>query len=125
MVDQIIAHAREEAPNECCGVVGGSDGRATTLYRGQNAFQSPLRYEIDPNDLFRIYRQTEERGEEFLAIYHSHTGSPARPSQTDINTARYPDAVYLIVSLQDPDKPDLRGFWIRDQQVKVAELIIE
>jgi proteasome lid subunit RPN8/RPN11 len=125
LVDEMIAHAREEAPNECCGMVGGMDGRATTVYRATNAEASPLRYSLDPSDQFRIMKEIEDRGEELAAIYHSHTGSPAYPSQTDVNLAFYPDALYLIVSLQDPDSPDVRAFTIRDGSIEPAGLEIE
>ena len=85
--DEVIAHAREEAPNEACGLIGGIDDRAQTVYRARNAEASPLRYNLDPKDQFRIMSEIEERGEELAAIYHSHTASPAYPSQTDINLA--------------------------------------
>jgi proteasome lid subunit RPN8/RPN11 len=120
----MVGHAREEAPNECCGLIGGADGAATTLYRARNAEASPLRYNLDPQDQFRIMREMEERGEDLAAIYHSHTHSPAYPSQTDINLATYPDALYLIVSLADP-QGQLRGFRITDGEVKEADLVIE
>ena len=122
MVDEIVAHAREEAPNECCGMIGGVDGDATSVYRSINAEASPLRYSLDANDQFRIMREIEERGEEMVGIYHSHTASAAYPSQTDVNLAAYPDAVYLIVSLQGPEDPELRGFWIRDGDIEEAQL---
>jgi proteasome lid subunit RPN8/RPN11 len=123
--DQMLEHAREEAPNECCGIVGGKDGEATTLYRAANAEQSPLRYTLDPNDLFRItFREIPERGEEMLAIYHSHTASPAYPSQTDINLATYPDAIYLILSLADGEAL-LRGFRIDGEKVREVDLSVE
>jgi [CysO sulfur-carrier protein]-S-L-cysteine hydrolase len=122
--DEMLEHARDEVPNECCGILGGKDGEATTLYRATNAEQSPLRYTLDPNDLFRItFREIPERDEEMLAIYHSHTASPAYPSQTDINLATYPDAVYLILSLSDDEQP-LRGFRIDDGQVTEVELAV-
>jgi [CysO sulfur-carrier protein]-S-L-cysteine hydrolase len=121
-VDEIVAHAREDAPNECCGMIGGVDGNATSVYRSVNAEASPLRYSLDANDQFRIMREIEESGEELLAIYHSHTGSAAYPSQTDINLAAYPDAVYVIVSLLNSSEPEVRGFWIRDGKVTEAEL---
>jgi len=122
MVEEMIAHAREEAPNECCGMIGGADGSATTVYRSINAEASPLRYSLDASDQFRIMQEMEQRGEELVGIYHSHTGSAAHPSQTDVNLAAYPDAVYVIVSLEDPQNPDVRGFWIRDGQIDEAEL---
>jgi len=64
----------------------------------------------------------ENAGEGLVGIYHSHTGSAAYPSQTDVNLAAYPDAVYVIVSLEDPQNPDVRGFWIRDGQIDEADL---
>jgi proteasome lid subunit RPN8/RPN11 len=122
--DELLEHAREEAPNECCGLIGGSDGVAKTAYRARNAEASPLRYNLDPQDQFRIMSEMEERGEELSAIYHSHTASPAYPSQTDINLAAYPDALYLIVSLAEGERP-LRGFSIRDGEVTEVDLAVE
>jgi proteasome lid subunit RPN8/RPN11 len=126
LVDEIVAHAREEAPNECCGMVAGTDGRATRVCRARNAEASPLRYAIDPQDQFRIMSEIEERGEQVAGIYHSHTASPAEPSQTDINLAEYwPDPLYLICSLADPDAPRVRAFEIRDRLVSEVELEVE
>jgi [CysO sulfur-carrier protein]-S-L-cysteine hydrolase len=125
LVDQIVAHAREDAPNECCGMIGGADGRAATIYRATNAEASPLRYSIDAKEQFDLMRRIEDAGEELVGIYHSHTRSPAYPSQTDVNLAGWPDAVYLIVSLQDPEAPQVRGFWIRDSGISDAELHVE
>jgi len=122
--EELLTHAREDAPNECCGLIGGGDGVAKTVYRARNAEASPLRYNLDPQDQFRIMSEMEERGEELSAIYHSHTASPAYPSQTDINLAAYPDALYLIVSLAEGEK-DLRGFRIEDGDVSEVELEIE
>src|SRR6266550_971529 len=84
MLEEMIAHAREEAPNECCGMIGGADGSATAVYRSINAEASPLRYSLDASDQFRIMQEMEKRGEELIGIYHSHTGSAAYPSQTDV-----------------------------------------
>src|SRR3954471_23971125 len=122
--DELLTHAREEAPNECCGLIGGSKGVAKTVYRARNAEASPLRYNLDPQDQFRIMTEMEERGEELSAIYHSHTASPAYPSQTDINLAAYPDALYLIVSLAAGEK-ELRGYRIEDGEVTEGEPAVE
>lgn len=125
LLDEIVAHAREEAPNECCGLVGGSDGRAGTVYRARNEFESPLRYNVHPQDLLQITNEIDDRGEELAAIYHSHTGSEAYPSQTDINlAANWPDPVYLICSLASPE-PEVRGFAIRDRAVEEVELVVD
>lgn len=125
LIDEIVAHAREDLPNECCGMVGGVDGEARTVHRARNAEASPLRYSIDAGEQFRLMKEIEGAGEELFAIYHSHTKSAAHPSQTDVNLAAWPEAVYLIVSLADPGAPDLKGFWIRDGEIADAELAVE
>jgi proteasome lid subunit RPN8/RPN11 len=125
MVEVLVAHALEEAPNECCGMIGGSDGRARSVYPAANAEASPLRYSLDPADQFRIMREIEERGEELVAIYHSHTASVAYPSQTDVNLAFYPDAVYLIVSIEDLANPVVKGFHIREGGIDEADLELD
>ena len=121
--DELAAHAREDEPNECCGMIGGRDGAASTIYRASNAEASPLRYNLDPSDQFRIMSEMEDKGEDLAAIYHSHTKSPAYPSQTDINLATYPDALYVIVSLLEGEEP-VRAYEIRDGEVKEVELEI-
>ena len=124
--DEIVSHAREDAPNECCGLVSGSDGRATRVYRARNAERSPLRYTIHPTDQLRIMNEIEERGEEIAAIYHSHTRTSAEPSQTDVNLAEnWPDPLYLICSLADPKDAELRGFAIRGGVVEEVDLDVE
>ena len=122
LLDEIVAHAREEAPDECCGMIGGGNGDAATVYRSINAEASPLRYSLDANDQFRIMREMEGNGEELVGIYHSHTTSAAYPSQTDVNLAAYPDAVYVIASLLNSAQPDVRGFWIRDGKIDETQL---
>jgi [CysO sulfur-carrier protein]-S-L-cysteine hydrolase len=125
LIDEVIAHAGEEAPNECCGLIGGSNGRAATVYRARNEFASPLRYNVHPDDLLRITNEISATGEELTAIYHSHTRSEAYPSQTDINLAEnWPGPVYLICSLAGA-KPEVRGFEIRDGAVEEVELDVE
>jgi [CysO sulfur-carrier protein]-S-L-cysteine hydrolase len=123
MLDRIVAQAREEAPNECCGIVGTRDGRAVTLYRLRNAAASPLRYEIDPREQLRTFEALDEAGLEAGIIYHSHTRSAPLPSQTDINLAFYPDALYLIVGVAERDD-DVRAWRIVDGQVAEAPLEI-
>ena len=123
--DEIIAHARQEAPNECCGVLAGRDGRVEKLFRAVNSEKSPYRYNVDPQDLLRIYRQCDASGWDFLAIYHSHTHTEAYPSPTDVGLAAWPDSLYLIVSLADPENPVLRGFRIQDGRVSEEDLLVE
>lgn len=122
-IDQLIAHAREDVPNECCGVVASKDGAATAVHRVVNAAASPLRYEMDSKDFLRVYNLIDDADEDVGAIYHSHTRSAAYPSQTDINLALWPDALYIIVSLAEDDAPDVKAFSIVDR--KVAEVPLE
>lgn len=122
--DEIVAHAREEAPNECCGIIAGHLGRAVRLFRAVNAEASPFRYNVDSRDLLRIYREIEGNGWEFLAIYHSHTHTEAYPSPTDVRLAAWPEAYYVIVSLAEAERPVLRAFRIVDGQVTEQALRI-
>jgi proteasome lid subunit RPN8/RPN11 len=122
-IEDMIAHAGEEAPNECCGVIAGKDGAATKLFRAENAEHSPYRYNIDSRELLRIYREIDEHGWEILVIYHSHTHTPAYPSPTDLSLAGYPDAFYLLVSLAD-EPPDVRAYRIRDGAVSEEPIIV-
>ena len=106
LIDEIVAHAREDAPNECCGMVAGLDGRATRVHRARNAEDSPLRYTIHPQDQIRIMTEIEERGEELAAIYHSHTKTPPEPSQTDVNLAdNWPDPLLSDLLARGPGEP--------------------
>jgi proteasome lid subunit RPN8/RPN11 len=124
LLDEIVAHARADAPNECCGMVASRDGRAVAVHRAANAAASPFRYEIEGMEQYRIQTAIEDAGLELGAIYHSHTRSEPTPSQTDINLAFYPDAVYLIVGLQH-DEPDVRAWRIVDGAVTEAALEVE
>jgi proteasome lid subunit RPN8/RPN11 len=125
LLDEVLGHAREEAPNECCGLIGGRDGRATAVYRARNEFESPLRYNVHPQDLIRITNEIEARGEELAAIYHSHTRSEAYPSQTDVNlAANWPDPVYLICSLA-AEEPEVRAFTIRGGAIEEVKVDVE
>ena len=122
LIDEMIAHAREEAPNECCGIIAGQDGRAVKLFRANNSEASPFRYNVDSKDLFRIHRECDENGWEFMVIYHSHTASEAYPSATDVRLAFWPDTFYVLVSLMEPDEPVVRAFRIVDGRVEEEEL---
>lgn len=126
LIDEMVAHAREDLPNECCGMVGGVDGEASAVIPVVNSAASPLRFEMDPQGQYNALKAIEDEGKEMLAIYHSHTKSAAYPSQTDVNQAvNWPDAIYLIVSLRDEDAPDVKGYWLKDLTIADAELLIE
>jgi [CysO sulfur-carrier protein]-S-L-cysteine hydrolase len=124
LLDELVEHARSEAPIECCGMIASRDGAAVRVYRATNAAASPLRYEIDGAEQYRIQMEIEDAGLDLGAIYHSHTRTEPYPSQTDINLAFYPDAVYVIVGLGG-DQPDVRAYEIREGRVQETELVVE
>ena len=124
LVDEMVAHAREDLPNECCGMVGGRDGEATEVIRVANSAASPLRYEMDPQEQYNALKSIEDGGGELLGIYHSHTKSAAYPSQTDVNQAvAWPDQVYLIVSLAEEGSPDVKAYLLKD--LRIADVALD
>jgi [CysO sulfur-carrier protein]-S-L-cysteine hydrolase len=122
--EAMVAHAREEMPNEACGLLAGPDGRAEHVFRMRNADNSPLTYRLDSTEQLRVFNEIEEKGWEIAAIYHSHTHTEAYPSETDRRQAFYPDAHYVLVSLADRDNPTVRAFTIRDGVIEEQELRI-
>jgi proteasome lid subunit RPN8/RPN11 len=123
MREEIIAHARADAPRECCGVIAGRNGQPTRLYRLTNLEQGVDRYLIDDEELFRVYREIEDGGDDLLAIYHSHPVSVAYPSKTDVAFAFWDESFYIICSLEFPESPVIRAFRIVNEQITEAEII--
>jgi [CysO sulfur-carrier protein]-S-L-cysteine hydrolase len=111
--EEIVAHARREAPRECCGLLVGRGGAIEEAVRARNLADAPTRYFMDPRDHFDALRHARSRGVDVLGFYHSHPHSAAWPSETDRAEAHYADHVYLIVSLAD-DEPDVRLFRLVD-----------
>jgi [CysO sulfur-carrier protein]-S-L-cysteine hydrolase len=130
LLEQILAHAREEAPNECCGVLAvapSSDGpttaHATRVHRARNTAASPLRFEIDGLEVMSLLDSIEGDGLEIGAIYHSHTRTAPYPSQTDINFAvNWPGVEWIIVGLADPAIPEIRSYLIEGGAVREVEI---
>ena len=123
LFDQMVSHARADAPNECCGMIASRDGEAVKLYPAANAAASPLRYEIDGAEQYRIQMAIDDEDLELGAIYHSHTRSAPYPSQTDINLAFYPEALYVIVGVAG-ENTEVRAYRIRDGQVDEVGLTV-
>jgi [CysO sulfur-carrier protein]-S-L-cysteine hydrolase len=146
ILDDMIAHARELDPFECCGLLAGTNGAVTRQYRITNTVAQDARalevfdgadvkqlghlsdstkaevaYFMDPKEMLAAFKDMRQRNLELTVIYHSHTHSPAYPSATDVGLAYYPDAAYLIVSLERKTAPDLRVYWIKDRQISQAE----
>ena len=111
-IEEIVAHAREDAPDECCGLLAGRDGRTARVYRMENSAHSPLRFEVDPIDVMRTLEAIDEEGLEVAALYHSHTRTEPFPSQTDVTFAEaWPGTPWIIVGLAG-DEPLVRTFRI-------------
>ena len=132
MIGQMIAHAYEEAPNECCGMISGKDGIPTKLHHLRNSEASPYRYQIHPLDYRKVDEENEANGWELMAIYHSHVASRAYPSPTDVRMARwpgsseldmFPDAYYILISLKDHNAPLIRAFKIKGGKVSRQAII--
>jgi len=121
LLDELIAHARADAPNECCGMIAARDGEAVAVHRATNSAASPLRYVIDGKEQYEIQTAIEDAGLDLGAIYHSHTRSAPEPSQTDVNLAFYPEALYVIVGVQH-EQPDVRAWRIVGGEVSEAAL---
>jgi len=117
--DAIVAHARRDHPDEACGVVAGPAGtdKATRFIPMENAERSPTFYRFDSMEQFRIWKEMDERDEEPVVIYHSHTATEAYPSRTDISLASEPGAHYVLVSTREPDTVEFRSFRIVDGDV--------
>jgi proteasome lid subunit RPN8/RPN11 len=112
--DELVAHARDDAPNECCGIALMRDGGVEAVSRATNERASPYGYSLDAKSLLEAFNAAEDGYT--VAIYHSHPRSAPEPSQTDINLAEYPDYLYVIVSLAG--EPEVRAWWIRDGKVE-------
>jgi [CysO sulfur-carrier protein]-S-L-cysteine hydrolase len=122
LLEQVIAHAREEAPNECCGVLAvepGPPARAVRAHRAVNTAASPLRFEIDGREVLSLIDAIEGEGLELGAIYHSHTRTAPYPSQTDINfAAHWPGVEWVIVGLAEGKDPEVRSYLIDTGRVE-------
>ena len=129
LADELLAHARAEVPNEACGLLAGSlaEGLATAYHPARNADASPYVYTVHPDDLVRIVFAIDDAGQDLVAIFHSHTHSPAVPSPTDRRQAQYPDAFYVLASLTNPDADAadaLRAWRITDGESSEVPLTV-
>jgi proteasome lid subunit RPN8/RPN11 len=121
---KIVAHARADHPDEACGVIAGPAGsdHPERFIPMVNAERSPTFYRFDSTEQFRVWREMDERGEEPIVIYHSHTATEAYPSRTDISYASEPGAHYVLVSTRDPEQTEFRSFRISDGVVTEEEV---
>jgi [CysO sulfur-carrier protein]-S-L-cysteine hydrolase len=126
LLERIVAHARRDFPNECCGMVGVRDGRAVAIYEATNVAASPLRFEVEGREILGAQDAFEDEGAELGAIYHSHTRSEPYPSQTDVNFAKgWPGVEWLIVGVRRDGDPTVRSYRIDDGVVTEVEVAVE
>jgi proteasome lid subunit RPN8/RPN11 len=125
-LDQVIAHARADHPDEACGVIAGpaGSGRPERFIAMTNAERSPTFYRFDSMEQLQVWREMDDRDEEPVVIYHSHTATQAYPSRTDISYASEPGAHYLLVSTREPDQTEVRSFLIADGVVTEEDVVV-
>lgn len=123
--DELVEHGRSDFPFEVCGLLAGREGKVGECYRIPNEARSMTFYTMEPKAMLHAFNDMEERDLELLAIYHTHTHTEAFPSPTDVELAVYPEAVYLIVSLQDAGEPVIRAFDIVDERITERVLTVD
>lgn len=126
LANKILSHAQQNPTTEACGLVSAHQGQPDRVYPVQNVANDPQHlFEMDPAILIHSIKNMRDQGDELFAIYHSHPDAPARPSATDLAQASYPDSLYLIVSLNTKGVLEMRGFYLREQQIEDVDLVIE
>ena len=126
LVDEIVAHAKRDHPDEACGIVAGPEGsdRPERFVPMINAAGSPTFYEFDSTELLELYKELWDRDEEPVVIYHSHTATEAYPSRTDITYANEPGAHYVLISTRDPEVAEVRSYRIVDGVVEEEPVVV-
>ena len=122
--DRVLAHALSEAPREACGILGGRDSVVEAVFEIVNADSSNITYMMEPKEQFRVIKQLRHLDMEMVGIYHSHPATEAYPSPTDRKLAFYPEAFYVIVSLEDSGNPLMRVFRMNEGAVSEGVLIL-
>jgi len=124
--DAVVAHARRDHPDEACGMVAGPVGsdRPERVVEMTNAVRSMTQFDFEPAEKLRAFREMDDREEEVVVVYHSHTATEAYPSRTDVRFASQPEAHYVLVSTRDPERVEFRSFRIVDEVVTEEEVRI-
>ncbi|MCC7202617.1 MAG: M67 family metallopeptidase [Nitrospirae bacterium] len=120
IAESMIEHAKNDFPLECCGILGGKNGVVSHIYPMSNIDQSRTRYLMDPAEQMRVFKEMRSLGTELKAIYHSHPNHPAFPSRTDVELAYYPEAVYIIISVNDRMETKTGSFNITGGEITTA-----
>lgn len=125
IVEEMVNHTRRELPFEACGILAGKKGEVSKLYPLQNEERSKISYFASPREQIKVFKKMREEGLELVGIYHSHPSSPPRPSQRDVELAFYSEAVYLIVSLQSPDMPEVKAYKLTKEKIEEVEIVLK
>jgi len=120
--EQMIAHCQRDYPREACGLLAGRGNAASKPYSMRNVEESPISYQMDPKEQLTVMKRMRQADEQMLAIYHSHTASAAYPSPVDVRFAVYPDVSYVVVSLVDRQRPEVRSFRIVEGRISEEDL---
>lgn len=123
LLNQIIEHSKQKYPREACGILAGRNGVVEKVYQMQNVSETPAtRYFMKPQEQLKVFKEIRKLNLEMVGIYHSHVDSPAYPSTTDLELAFYPEAIQIIISLQDFDNPDVQGFKIIEDKIEAEKI---
>lgn len=123
LLNQIIEHSKQKYPREACGILAGRNGVVEKVYQMQNVSETPAtRYFMKPQEQLKVFKEIRKLNLEMVGIYHSHVDSPAYPSATDLELAFYPEAIQIIISLQDFDNPDVQGFKIIEDKIEAEKI---
>lgn len=121
---RMLVHCRESYPDEACGLLAGAGDRVACLFAMQNTEPSPVSYFMDPKEQFSAMKDMREKGLQMVGIFHSHPQSPPYPSPKDVSLAYYDDAVYIIVSLVDRERPEVKAFRIVSGKIEEVSLVV-
>jgi len=125
LLRRIVEHAIRKFPNEACGILSGSAGKAAKVYKMTNTDKSPQTFFMDAKEQLRVMKEIRNQGQEMIGIYHSHVASEAYPSSHDVEFALYPEVSYVIISIKDKKNPSIRSFKIVERKITEEELKIE
>jgi proteasome lid subunit RPN8/RPN11 len=125
VIDGIIAQARNELPDEACGLLIGSENEVVKQFPLTNIDHSPEHFSFDAKEQFGVLKEARAQGLQIIANYHSHPESPARPSEEDIRLAYDPNIIYIILSLQEKENPVIKAFFIKEGEVTEVGIDVE
>jgi len=114
LLDQVLAHARRDHPDECCGVIAGKDGTASRVIPMENAERSPTGFAFGSGEWLRVYRDVDDADEDLLAVYHSHTATEAYPSRTDVLWAQHNEFAHWLLVSTRAEEDEVRSYTITD-----------